>query len=76
VVKTGFKYGSHFRVYDGDPSSHHSKYLVHAVPFDYKTSWPEISRAVRLAHGVKKDIIFGRVSKTQVDYVRLRRVRP
>ena len=76
VVKTGFKYGSHFRVYDGDPSSHHSKYLVHAVPYDYKTSWPEISRAVRLAHGVKKDIIFGRVSKTQVDYVRLRRVRP
>jgi tRNA-intron endonuclease len=49
---------------------------VHAVPFDYETSWPEISRAVRLAHGVKKDIIFGRVSKAQVDYVRLRRVRP
>jgi len=76
VVKTGFKYGSHFRVYDGDPANHHSKYLVHAVPDDYVTIWPEISRAVRLAHGVKKDIIFSRIAKHKVDYVRLRRVRP
>ena len=37
VVKTGFKYGTHFRVYKGDPSSHHSEYLVHAVPDDYST---------------------------------------
>lgn len=76
VVKTGFKYGSHFRVYDGNPADHHSKYLVHAVPWDYETIWPEISRAVRLAHGVKKDIIFSKVAKKQVEYIRLRRVRP
>jgi len=76
VVKTGFKYGSHFRVYDGNPDGHHSKYLVHAVNWDYRTIWPEISRAVRLAHGVKKDILFARVTKKQVDYLRLRRVRP
>lgn len=76
VVKTGFKYGSHFRVYDGNPDGHHSKYLVHAVPWDYETIWPEMSRAVRLAHGVKKDILFARVTNKQVDYIRLRRVRP
>lgn len=76
IVKTGFKYGSHFRVYDGDPDTHHSKYLVHAVPWDYETIWPEMSRAVRLAHGVKKDILFARVTKRQVGYLRLRRVRP
>ncbi len=76
VVKTGFKYGSHFRVYDGDPEGHHSKYLVHAVPWDYETIWPEMSRAVRLAHGVKKDILFARITKKQVDYLKLRRVRP
>ena len=58
VVKTGFKYGTHFRVYKGDPSSHHSEYLVHAVPDNYSTVWAEISRAIRLAHGVKKDILF------------------
>jgi len=76
VVKTGFKYGAHFRVYEADPEKHHAKYLVHAVPEDYKAMWPEISRAVRLAHGVKKDILFGRVSEEGVQYLRFRRVRP
>lgn len=76
IVKTGFKYGAHFRVYEADPEKHHAKYLVHAVPEDYKAMWPEISRAVRLAHGVKKDILFGRVSKKDVQYLRFRRVRP
>jgi tRNA-intron endonuclease len=76
VVKTGFKYGTHFRVYEGDPSNHHAKYLVHAVPADYTTIWAEISRAIRLAHGVKKEILFGQVSEAGVVYARLKRVRP
>ncbi len=76
VVKTGFKYGTHFRVYDGDPENRHSRYLVHAVPGGYEATWPEISRAVRLAHGVKKDILIATVTSRDVDYVRLRRVRP
>jgi tRNA-intron endonuclease len=76
IVKTGFKYGAHFRVYDADPEKHHAKLLVHAVPEDYKAMWPEVSRAVRLAHGVKKDILFGRVSDKDVQYLRFRRVRP
>jgi tRNA-intron endonuclease len=76
VVKTGFKYGTHFRVYKGDPSSHHSEYLVHAVPDDYSTVWAEISRAIRLAHGVKKDILFARVSKDAIGYMKLKRVKP
>ena len=75
VVKTGFKYGSHFRAYKGDPGSHHAKYLVHSFPANYKGMWPEVSRAVRLAHGVKKDILFGRVGR-EIDYVRLYRIRP
>jgi tRNA-intron endonuclease len=76
VVKTGFKYGSHFRVYEGDPAKDHARYLVHAVPWDYRTMWPEMSRAVRLAHGVKKEILFARVSDERIEYMRLRRVRP
>lgn len=76
IVKTGFKYGAHFRVYEADPEKHHAKYLVHAVPEDYRTIWPEVSRAVRLAHGVKKDILFGRVAGDEVQYLRFRRVRP
>jgi tRNA-intron endonuclease len=76
VVKTGFKYGSHFRAYEGDPDRQHARYLVHAVPEEYTTMWPEVSRAVRLAHGVKKEILLGRVSKKEVEYVSLSRFRP
>jgi tRNA-intron endonuclease len=76
VVKTGFKYGSHFRVYEDDPEKSHARWLVHAVPEDYETIWPEISRAVRLAHGVKKEILFAWVRKDETQYMRLSRVRP
>lgn len=76
IVKTGFKYGSHFRAYEGDPDRNHAKYLVHAVPEHYTAMWPEVSRAVRLAHGVKKNILLGRVSSDEVEYVSLTRHRP
>lgn len=76
VVKTGFKYGSHFRAYEGDPNRTHARFLVHAVPEDYSTIWPEMSRAIRLAHGVRKEILFGRVGKGEIDYIRLSRCRP
>jgi tRNA-intron endonuclease len=77
LVKTGFKYGSHFRAYTGNPETNHAKYLVHSIPEKYVSMWAEISRAVRLAHGVKKDILLGRAKgDDEVEYLRLRRVRP
>ncbi|MDO9537177.1 MAG: tRNA-intron lyase [Thermoplasmata archaeon] len=76
LVKTGFKYGSHFRAYTGDPETNHAKYLVHSIPENYVGMWAEISRAVRLAHGVKKEILLGRQKGTGAEYLRLRRVRP
>lgn len=75
ISKTGFKYGAHFRAYEGDPEVHHAKYLVHVVPRGHRGAWPEISRAVRLAHGVKKQILFGEVGQ-DVRYVKLERIRP
>ena len=76
VAKTGFKYGTHFRAYDEDPEGHHAKFLVHAVPRDHETSWPELSRAVRLAHGVRKEMVFGAADEAGVEYLKMRRVRP
>jgi tRNA-intron endonuclease len=76
IVKTGFKYGSHFRAYDEDPEKAHARYLIHAVRRGYISAWPEISRAVRLAHGVRKEILFGRVTAGKVDYIQLRRYIP
>ena len=57
VVKTGFKFGSHFRVYKTKQQKH-SSYLIHVLPEEHVFSMAELSRAVRLAHGVKKRMIF------------------
>ena len=57
VPKTGFKFGSHFRVYlsfkavDKLP---HSEYLVHSISEDHEFVLPVMSRAVRLANSVRK----------------------
>ncbi len=73
IVKTGFKYGTHFRVYVRD-IEHHAPYLVHAVPENYVGTWPEISRGVRLAHGVKKNFLLAEASE-KPRYLKIKRVR-
>lgn len=76
LVKTGFKYGTHFRMYEDHPDKCHARYLVHATSAEKGTSWPEISRAVRLAHGVKKEILFSMVGDKGVELLGFRRIRP
>lgn len=78
IVRTGFKFGAHFRVYErGDSLSEHSKYLVHAVPESDVYSFHEVSRTVRLAHGVKKDILFAVVDEEgDVTYYKIERITP
>ena len=75
VVKTGFKYGTHFRVYEESPDDCHAKFLVHSVSGDNVTMWPEISRAVRLSGGVKKEILFARITEG-VEYFEFKWFRP
>jgi tRNA-intron endonuclease len=57
IVKTGFKFGSHFRVYKAVKLKH-SLDLIHVLPEEHIFSMSELARAVRLAHGVKKRMIF------------------
>jgi tRNA-intron endonuclease len=78
IVKTGFKFGAHFRVYErGEFPKEHSKYLVHAVPEDQILSFPELARAVRLAQGVKKALLFAVVDhEGDVTYYRVGRITP
>ena len=59
VVKTGFKFGTHFRVYKKFKTDAHSEYLVHTIPFDHVFALPELSRAVRIANTVHKRMVFG-----------------
>jgi len=77
VVRTGFKYGTHFRLYETDPEGSHARYLLHAVPKGYTSTWPEVSRAVRLAHGVRKEMLLARVApREDIVYLKLGRSRP
>ncbi|WP_456474285.1 tRNA-intron lyase [Candidatus Pyrohabitans sp.] len=78
VVKTGFKFGSHFRVYErGAYPGEHSSFLVHAVREDSELSFTELARAVRLAHGVRKRMLFAVVDEEgDVTYYAVERVTP
>jgi len=76
IVKTGFKFGAHFRAYTKKPDETHAEYLIHAVDKNFKRVWAEISRAVRLAHSVNKEIMFARVEENNIDYIRFGRLRP
>ncbi len=76
VVKTGFKFGTNFRVYTDHPDEIHAEYLVHVVDKDFKSLWAEFSRAVRLAHSVNKEIVFARILNDSVDYICFGRLRP
>ena len=60
--KTGFKFGAHFRTYR-EPTitmerTTHSEYLIHAVPSDHAFQLSDFSRAARLAHSVRKQMIY------------------
>jgi tRNA-intron endonuclease len=76
IVKTGFKFGVHFRAYTKQPDKTHAEYLIHVVDKDFKSIWAEMSRAVRLAHSVNKEIVFARIDKGQIDYIKFGRLRP
>ncbi|MDR0523443.1 MAG: tRNA-intron lyase [Candidatus Methanoplasma sp.] len=75
VVKTGFKYGTHFRVYEDSPDLCHARYLVHAVSSSEAMTWSEISRAVRLSGGVKKEVLFCRLGES-AEYLEFKWFRP
>jgi len=57
VPKTGFKYGSHFRVYRKLEEGHHAEYLVHLVEEGH-LPWFRAELMVRLATGVGKEMVF------------------
>lgn len=77
IVKTGFKFGNHFRAYIHHPFGTHAEFLIHAVSGDYSLGWPEVSRAIRLAHSVNKTFLFASIDASeQVTYLAFKRIRP
>ncbi|HTY89823.1 MAG TPA: tRNA-intron lyase [Methanocella sp.] len=61
VAKTGFKFGSHFRVYlkiETVKKIPHSLYLVDYIGDGHVFNLPDLSRSVRLANSVRKEMVF------------------
>jgi tRNA-intron endonuclease len=77
--RTGFKFGADFRVYE-TPEDDHAGLLVSAVGHDARLPVVELSRAVRLAHGVRKRMVFALVGEedehSNVEYIAVERERP
>ncbi|MFO7966242.1 MAG: tRNA-intron lyase [Archaeoglobaceae archaeon] len=76
-VKTGFKFGSDFRVYDQIKSVKdlpHSKYLVSVID-DLDIPLYVIARAIRLAQNVRKRMVFAFYSQEEIKYVAIKWVK-
>lgn len=73
IPRTGYKFGHHFRVYIGDKT--HSELLVHALPPGIRLTMSAIARSVRLAHSVKKKMLFGCVQEKGIRYIEFGRIK-
>ena len=85
LVKTGFKYGCDFRVYERGvrlkkgpkTQREHTKWIVFAVPEEYTISFPEMSRAVRLAHNIRARMLWAVVdNESDITYYQVLRMKP
>ena len=59
VIKTGFKYGSDFRLYDRgrSPGNGHSDFLVKIIYENYDINALDFASYVRVSHGVNKKLL-------------------
>ncbi len=85
IVKSGFKFGTHFRVYprganpyaDEEGNRAHTKWVVQAVNESQKQGFEEMSRTVRLAHNIRAKMLYAVVdSESGVTYFENKRVTP
>ncbi|MGC8648911.1 MAG: tRNA-intron lyase [Candidatus Micrarchaeia archaeon] len=71
IIKTGFKFGTHFRLYfpGAKPIKNdewmHSKHVIHVFPRDTKLLISEFARAIRVAHSVRKTFILAIPGKSR-----------
>jgi len=85
LCKTGFKFGTIFRVYDrgvkikkGSKAPHeHTRYIVQPVAEEAAFSLPEMSRAVRLAQNIRATLVWAVVDReNDVTYYQVIRITP
>ena len=73
IPKTGYKFGHHFRVYAELKT--HSEMLVQAIPNGLPLVMNNISRSVRMAHSVRKKMLFACLFDDDIRYIEFGRVK-
>ena len=79
VPKTGFKFGADFRTYadvEHVEELSHSELLVRVLAADTVCSPRDLALDVRLAHGVRKRMVFALVAAAQIQWVSISRLTP
>ena len=79
IIKTGFKYGSEFRLYNrgGGPGQGHSDYLVKIIFENYDINALDFSSYVRVSHGVNKKLLLAIVDEDfDITYYNVEWTRP
>ncbi|MBU4246335.1 MAG: tRNA-intron lyase [Nanoarchaeota archaeon] len=86
IVKSGFKFGTHFRVYDrgvnpykegSKETKEHTKYNVHAYSENHMLMPQEWSRYVRLSHNIRATALMAIVDEEgDVTYYKIIRTKP
>jgi len=73
IPKTGYKFGHHFRVYSGRKI--HSEMLVQAIGLGETLPMNSISRSVRMAHSVKKKMLFAGIHDEGIVFTEFARIK-
>ncbi len=79
IIKTGFKYGSEFRLYERgtSPGEGHSNYLVKVASEKDHIPLKDLSSYVRVAHGVNKYLLLAVVDQeNDITYYNIEWTRP
>jgi tRNA-intron endonuclease len=79
VPKTGFKFGADFRTYAHVESAEdlgHSELLVRVLAADHEFAPRDLALDVRLAHGVRKEMVFALVDGADLEWVSVGRLTP
>ncbi|WP_181685317.1 tRNA-intron lyase [Halorhabdus salina] len=84
VPKTGYKFGADFRTYadvDNVDSLGHSELLLRVLPAEHAFTPRDIALDVRLAHGVRKRMVFALVAashgeETRIEWLEVGRLTP
>jgi tRNA-intron endonuclease len=79
VPKTGFKFGADFRTYadvESVDNLGHSEFLVRVLPTEHTFVPRDLSLDVRLAHGVRKRMLFALTAEDGIGWLSLERLTP